>query len=232
MPHAQSKPRSAGKTKADITMFEITGDPARVFADLHLPAGASVAVIAPNEAVRRTLRKAGFKAYRERPRRPDNQTGAAPALPLPSARYSGPVIDKQAFEPDARARALLRGVKIAEADLREAGGAYNLRDLRTLLRGVSRQRVDKQVREGSLLAVPGPSNRRVYPTIQFQADGTIVKGLKAVREALSTQNPWAVLNFLVQPDDRLNGRKPIELLRTGEIDAVMDVARRVDRQGA
>jgi hypothetical protein len=40
------------------------------------------------------------------------------------------------------------------------------------------------------------------------------------------------LNFLVQPDDRLNGRKPIELLRTGEIDAVMDVARRVDRQGA
>lgn len=123
-------------------------------------------------------------------------------------------------------------MKIAEADLREAGGAYTLRDLRTLLHGVSRQRIDQQVREGALLAVPGPSNRRVYPTIQFQADGSIVKGLKAVREALPTQNPWAVVNFLARPDDRLNGRKPIDLLRNGEIDAVLGAARSVDQQGA
>ena len=38
MPHAQGKPRSVGRTKAEITMFEITGDAAKVFADLRLPA--------------------------------------------------------------------------------------------------------------------------------------------------------------------------------------------------
>ena len=65
------------------------------------------------------------------------------------------VIDKLAFEPDARSRAILRGVQIAEADLRASGGAFDLQAVRTLLRGVSRQRIDKQVREGSLLAVPG-----------------------------------------------------------------------------
>ena len=157
---------------------------------------------------------------------PDANTPDANAKVSPAS-----VIDKQAFEPDARSRALLRGRKIAEADLRASGGAYNLEDVRTLLQGVSRQRIDKQVREGSLLAVPGPSNRRHYPTVQFQADGTVVKGLRAVREALPTRNPWAVLNFLVQPDARLNGRKPIELLKAGAVDDVVDAARSIGLQG-
>jgi hypothetical protein len=142
-----------------------------------------------------------------------------------------PVIDKLAFEPDARSRAILRGVQIAEADLRASGGAFDLQAVRTLLRGVSRQRIDKQVREGSLLAVPGPSNRRVYPTVQFQADGSVVKGLRAVRDALPTRNAWAILNFLVQPDDRLNGRKPIELLKAGAISDVVDAARSMAQPG-
>jgi hypothetical protein len=149
----------------------------------------------------------------------------------PAKTAPAPVIDKQAFEPDARSQALLRGTKIAEADLRASGGAYDLQAVRTLMHGVSRQRIDRQVREGSLLAVPGPSNRRYYPTVQFQADGTVVKGLKAVREALPTRNPWAVLNFLVQPDDRLNGRKPIDVLKAGDVDDVVDAARSMGQQG-
>jgi hypothetical protein len=140
-------------------------------------------------------------------------------------------IDATAYEPDARARALLRGIRIAEADLHAAGGAFDLASVRALLHGVSRQRIDKQVSEGSLLAVPGPSNRRRYPTVQFQSDGSVVRGLKAVRSALPTQNPWAVLNFLVWPDDRLNGRAPIDVLKCGQVDAVVDAARSVGRQG-
>lgn len=80
---------------------------------------------------------------------------------------------------NSRARALLQGVKIAEADLKEAG---------VLLSGV-------------------------------------VPGLKDVQEALPTRNPWAVLNFLVRPDDRLDGRKPIEVLLNGDVDLVVSAAR-------
>ena len=225
---------TAGKVKAVVsrrTMFKVKGDPAKVFADVKLPAGAAVAVITSNEAVERTLRRVGaghFTIYRGW-----RETAGAPGSHAKAARVSpASVVNKQAFEPDARSRALLRGVKIAEDDLRASGGAYDLRAVRTLLRGVSRQRIEKQVQEGSLLAIPGPSNRRCYPTIQFQSDGTVVKGLKAVRGALPTQNPWAVLNFLVQPDDRLNGRKPIELLKAGEIDAVVDAAGSFGQQGA
>ena len=82
-------------------------------------------------------------------------------------------------------RALLRGVKIAEADLKEAG---------VLLEGV-------------------------------------VPGLKDVQKALPTRNPWAVLNFLVRADDRLDGRKPIEVLLNGDVDLVVSAARSMGEQG-
>jgi hypothetical protein len=141
-------------------------------------------------------------------------------------------IAASAFAPDARARAMLRGVEIAQEDLRHAGGAFELGEVRSLLRGISRQRIDRRVREGSLLAVPGPSNRRRYPTAQFNPDGTVVEGLKQVCEALPTKNPWSMLNFLVAPEARLGGRKPIDLLRAGDVESVVEAARRWGRQGA
>lgn len=140
-------------------------------------------------------------------------------------------IDHAAYAPSARARALLRGARIAEADLHDAEGTFSLEEVQALLNGISRQAVQKRVQEGSILAVPGPSNRRRYPAVQFGRDG-VVAGLRAVQQALPTANPWAVLNFLVQPDVRLDGRKPIDLLHAGEIDLVVAAARGVGEQDA
>ena len=121
-------------------------------------------------------------------------------------------------------------MNIAEADLKEAGGAFKPEEVQKLLNGVSRQALEKRVKDGSLLAVPGPSNRRRYPAIQFTRDG-VVPGLKKVQEALPTRNPWAILNFLVRSDSRLGGRKPIEVLRNGDVDLVVSAARGMGVQG-
>ena len=139
-------------------------------------------------------------------------------------------IEASAYAPSSRARALLQGVKIAEADLKEAGGTFDLEEVQAVLNNVSRQAVEKRVKDGTLLAVPGPNNRRRYPTIQFTPEG-VVPGLKDVQEALPTRNPWAVLNFLVRPDDRLDGRKPIEVLLNGDVDLVVSAARSMGEQG-
>ncbi len=138
----------------------------------------------------------------------------------------------KAFEPGARARALLRGIEIAEADLAASGGAFDFLQVQRLLRGVSRQRIDKRVREGSLLAVPGPSNKRRFPVLQFDAEGKVIAGLDRVRDGLRFTSPWAVLNFLANPLDDLKGQKPIDLLRQGEIEPVLEVVRRQGVQGA
>jgi hypothetical protein len=141
-------------------------------------------------------------------------------------------VNSDAYKPDARARALLRGVALIEEDLKASGGTYSLEEVRGLMRGVSRQAVNNRVRDGSLLAVAGPSNRAVYPVVQFTADGTPVAGLKVVRKALQTNNDWMLLNFLVHPEPRLEGKKPIDLLKAGQVEKVVEAAQRVGVQGA
>jgi hypothetical protein len=88
------------------------------------------------------------------------------------------------------------------------------------------------VREGKLLAIPGPNNRRRYPTVQFNPDGVVVDGLREVRDALPSRSPWMMLNFLVNPDARLQQRRPIDLLKAGEVGSVIEAAKRLGEQGA
>jgi hypothetical protein len=215
--------------------YKVVGDPARAITEMrNLPVGVSVALIPSTAAVEQELRRLGSERIQRLPGLVIKAKGRGSVWrrvkPDPAERKSA--IDASAFEPSSRAKALLKGVQIAQNDLKESGGAYDLDQVRVLMNGISRQMVDRKVREGSLLAVPGPSNRRAYPTVQFNHDGTVVPGLKAVQEALPTENPWAVLNFLVRPDPRLNGRKPIDLLKAGEIDLVIDAAQRMGQQGS
>ncbi|WP_230532868.1 hypothetical protein [Microvirga roseola] len=215
--------------------YKVVGDPARAITEMkNLPDGVSVALIPSNAVVEQELRRLGSERIQRLPGLVIKAKGRGNVWrrvkPGPTDRTSA--VDASAFEPSSRAKALLRGVQIAQSDLKESGGAYDLDQVRILMNGISRQMVDRKVREGSLLAVPGPSNRRAYPTVQFTSDGTVVPGLKAVQEALPTDNPWAVLNFLVRPVSHLNGRKPIDLLKAGEIDLVVDAARRMGQQGS
>jgi hypothetical protein len=228
MPNAQSKKPHATKphvtkryrvkpSSGEVTMLRVTGNPTAILKKL---AGSKVQIVTHDDTSgalrseqRGRVKKVGYYV---------TKIAAARAI----------AINQKAFEPDARAQAVLEGVRIAQEDLRKAGGAYDLAQVRTLMQGVSRQAVDKRVQEGSLLAVPGPSNRRSYPTLQFNPDGTIVEGLKAVCAALPTNNPWTILNFLAHPDDRLQGRKPIDVLRAGNVELVVEAARRLGQQGA
>ena len=190
--------------------------------EVRMPPGVRMAFVATSPAAERKL-----KAWAP------VRTGQGDPIPTPerSAQAKAQAkIESNAYAPNARARALLRGVKIAEEDLKDAGGAFNFEETQALLNGVSRQALDKRVKEGSLLAVPGPSNRRRYPAFQFTGEG-VVPGLRKVQDALPTRNPWAVLNFLVRPDERLHGRKPIDVLRGGEVDLVVSAARGMGVQG-
>jgi hypothetical protein len=201
--------------------------PGAVLKGMQLPPGAKVAIVSDKpETVKKIRHPKGKRRVVWTVREI-----ATKAL-SPTSKAQEAVINQAAFEPDARSLAILEGVRIAQEDLREAGGAYDLEQVRTLMRGVSRQAIDKRVQEGSLLAVPGPSNRRSYPTLQFNSDGTVVDGLKAVSEALPTRNAWTILNFLAQPDDRLSGRRPIDVLKEGKINLVVEAAQRMGQQGA
>lgn len=217
------KPRV--RAEGPIHAYTVTGDAAKV----RLPKGAVIAIIPSNAEVDATLRHDRSGQFKR------SRWVVAPAASKGFAQGSlatSTEVGRGAFEPDARARAVLRGVEYARADLRDAGGAYDVEQVRALLHDVSRQAIDKRVKEGSLLAVPGPGNRRRFPTAQFTDNGAVIEGLREVQETLGYSSPWAVLNFLINPDDNLNDERPIDVLRRGELKRVLKSARRIGVQGA
>ncbi len=212
-------------TEGSMTMLVVEDDAAAILAGIDLPDDAAVVVVSSQaESIRKVRVAVGEHAGGVVRFRRDLEAEK------PQRKPQGVMAD--AYEPDARSRALLAGVRMAQDDLRDAGGAFDLDEVRVLLHGISRQAIDKRVQEGTLLAVPGPGNRKHYPTLQFTRDGSLVPGLREVRAALPATNPWFVLNFLSRPDHRLGGRKPIDVLKGGEIDQVVEAARRYGEQGA
>ncbi len=175
-------------------------------------------------------------ALRQANRRASRQIAALmePSDPQSSADSDiviGLAIHPDSYQPNARARALLRGVERSQALLEETGGAFSLEQVQAIL-GISRQAVDKKVKEGGLLTVPGPSNRRHYPAIQFSQAGVLLPGLKAVLARLPLSNPFAILNFLVEPLDLLDGQRPVDRLRAGDTETVARAAGLFAEQGA
>jgi hypothetical protein len=215
-PRSKVRDREAG----DVYAYTVPADRIRALASSDLAGIGHVTVVSPKRLP--SLRARRLKHFEIR---------TADTADAATKRESKPSVAIDAFAPDARARAILRGLDYAHADLKESGGAYDLAQVRKVMRGVSRQAIEKRVREGSLLAVPGPNNRRSYPTLQFNADGSIVDGLRAVRDALRTQNTWTSQGFLINPQDALGGHRPIARLRAGALEPVLQAARNTGEQG-
>ena len=136
-----------------------------------------------------------------------------------------------ASKPDARRRAMLRGEAIARNDLIAAGGALTLTQVQALLAGASAEQVEQLVAARDLLAVPCPDGLPGYPAFQFLDDGSVVPGLNAMFAALPTKSPWGALNFLIHPDHRLNGERPIDVLKRGDVELVVEAAAAMGQQG-
>ena len=145
---------------------------------------------------------------------------------------SRPSLDTSAFDPGPRARAILRGLELAQDDLRFSGGAYDLEQVRQIMHGVSRQSIEKRVRTATMFSVAGPGNQRRYPVVQFDDDGSVIAGLPAVLAALPTASGFGILNFLIHPDHRLGNRRPIDVLKEGDVESVVLAARAMGEMGA
>jgi len=118
----------------------------------------------------------------------------------------------------AWAAALARGVDMKRAMLRMAGGALSTEEAALRLDVCS-----SELDEMSLfwLEVEG---ERVYPAFQFAEDG-FLPGIASIVEAFAVDDPWMRVNFMLTGDARLSHRKPIDLLREGQINEVVSAAR-------
>lgn len=136
-------------------------------------------------------------------------------------------------ETDPLAEAKLRGVAEQRRLLGEAGGAVGATEAAEIL-GVSRQAVDARRKKGRLLAVATGRHGWRYPRCQFDegSEGGVVRGLDRVLGTIEDEGGWMRLAFLLSPEERLGGRRPLDALKAGRVEAVVEEALAYGEHGA
>lgn len=130
---------------------------------------------------------------------------------------------------DPLAKARLRGLVAKKQLLVAEGGCLSSSEVGEIL-GISRQGVDKRRSNGKLIGLP-KGRTYVYPAWQF-AEGRTLFGLEEILEHLKVRNPWMQTAWMLNGNSRLSEHSPLEVLREGNLAAVLDAAEIYAEQGA
>lgn len=140
------------------------------------------------------------------------------------------VLGRSEESPMVRAR--LRGVHRRRELLEAEGGCVNAEEAAGLL-DRERTALDKRRERGTILALPR-SGEYFYPVWQFDEntrDG-LLPGLKDVLASFGVQSPWMRTEFLLAGQEELGGARPIDALRSGDVQKVRELAASYGEQGA
>jgi hypothetical protein len=129
---------------------------------------------------------------------------------------------------DPLAKAKIRGL-LAKPELLNAEGGCLSSDETAKLLGMSREAVNKRRQQGKLIGLPAGRAYR-YPVWQFQGSQTL-KGIEIVLKSLKVQDPWMQTAWMLNSNVRL-GQRPLDALRSGQIELVEQVALLYGEQGA
>ena len=131
-------------------------------------------------------------------------------------------------------RARLRGIRRKREILEAEGSCVGTAEAAEILGGISKQAVDKRRERQTILALPRGGGEYAFPLWQFD-EGTrdgLVPGLAGVLRSFSVENPWMRAEFMLAPNDRLGGKRPLDALRDGEAEAVARAASAYGVHGA
>jgi len=144
------------------------------------------------------------------------------------ATLASPEAWRESVDPLHAAR--LRGAGQHDDMLKQAGGVLTTAEAAELL-DVSEEAVRKRIREGSLIGIRRGRGYMI-PSVQIR-EGDVVPGLSRVLRAMTIASPWARLSWLLNPEPRLDGRRPVDVLASGgDREAVESAASMVGEQGA
>ena len=124
------------------------------------------------------------------------------------------------IDPLAKARA--RGVSLRQRILAR-DDMLTLAEAAQAL-GLTPPAVNDRFRAGKLIALEAGARGRRYPAWQFE-DEVAGGPLEAVLEVLKGLSPWTSYRFFTTPDSTLEDETPLDVLRRGDIEAVVEAAR-------
>ena len=131
---------------------------------------------------------------------------------------------------DPLAMARLRGIEAKRRMLGGDGGILSAEKVGEVLT-ISRQAVEKRRKTGRLIGVSLGRRGFGYPAWQFSERGTLA-GLEPVLDALKPHDAWTKLVFFTSENAATSGKRPLDVLRSGNVEAVSAAARTYGEQGA
>jgi hypothetical protein len=140
-------------------------------------------------------------------------------------RYQSFLPDK----PDPLTEAFLRGSEVKREMLKAEGGALSAQQLAKHL-GITPQGLGRK-RDRNQIFWLEIGDGYVYPAFQIGRTG-LLRGIREVLAALTVDDQWMRVNFMLTGDFRLDGKRPIDLLRKGRIDEVIAAAAAYGEHGA
>jgi hypothetical protein len=148
---------------------------------------------------------------------------------LVRALSSGELLDDlRSVEP--LAPAFIRGIEGQRKLLEEHGGTLSAGQIGQML-GITRQAVDKRRRSRTLLALNMGRHGYRYPVWQLTRSGPL-PGLEDVLQALEPHDGWMQIAFFVSKNPRLGDETPVDMLRAGKVERVVNAARAYGEHGA
>lgn len=124
----------------------------------------------------------------------------------------------------------IRGLANRSQLMQAEGGIVSASTAMQLL-GISPQALYRRRKSGKILAVTAGRREWVYPCWQFTEAG-MLPGLETVLRELRAHDPWMQLAFMVNGNTRLGGHSPLERLREGRVQDVVEAARMYGEIGA
>lgn len=82
-----------------------------------------------------------------------------------------------------------------------------------------------------LIFLQTDSGQEGYPAFQLESE-TMINAVARVLAAIGAEAPWAQLYFFFLEMDELEGRRPVDAIRAGDLDAVILAVTHFGRHGA
>ena len=124
---------------------------------------------------------------------------------------------------DKLARAAVRGLEARQQLAEAEGGSLSSEDAARLLR-ISKTAVLKRLEAGRLLAWREERLQAArFPYWQFDQHGHVLPGMEDVLQILHQDerlDAWGKILFFLEEKSGLGGRRPLDLVRTGELKEV------------
>jgi len=138
---------------------------------------------------------------------------------------TAPSLATQLAAEDPLTAARLRGVERQQSLVEKSGG-----EGRRASRYFTASRRQRR-RQGRLIGLTQGRRGYAYPVWQFEGGKTLAN-LEKVLDRLKDNDPWMQLTFFLNANDRLNGSRPLDMLRSGKVEPVLEAAASYGEHGA